>query len=96
MFPQEIFIKVNAVFIDKSFLYRIKIKIIHKFGLSKSIYSLHLIQRPIKLLIKGLWSSGYDVALTQRRSPVQIRLSPHLIKRKLKFRFRLKRIFVDN
>ena len=25
---------------------------------------------------KGLWSSGYDVAFTRRRSPVQIRLSP--------------------
>ena len=25
---------------------------------------------------KGLWSSGYDVALTQRRPPVQIRPSP--------------------
>ena len=26
---------------------------------------------------KGLWSSGYDVAFTRRRSPVQIRLSPY-------------------
>ena len=25
---------------------------------------------------KGLWSSGYDIALTQRRPPVQIRPSP--------------------
>ena len=24
----------------------------------------------------GLWSSGYDVAFTRRRSPVQIRISP--------------------
>ena len=24
----------------------------------------------------GLWSSGYDVAFTRRRPPVQIRISP--------------------
>ena len=37
--------------------------------LSKTHYS--------KTCKMGLWSSGYDVAFTRRRSPVQIRLSPY-------------------
>jgi len=43
---------------------------------SKNIYPKHLFPRSTKPIDLGLWSSGYDVAFTRRRSPVQIRLSP--------------------
>ena len=32
-----------------------------------------------KIKVKGSWSSGHDIALTQRRSPVQIRPGPLLL-----------------
>src|SRR2546426_6764245 len=39
------------------------------------IYTAGCVARP-----SGSWSSGYDIALTQRRSPVRIRSSPSLIR----------------